>query len=169
MCAVLDLRSFPLHPGQATRVPVPLELHRLTQAGDAYDPLPSKVEGELQITRLASGRLFDLSFHAPTSGPCQRCLGEARLDIEIDGQEYQDDAPELGAEDDMTTPYLTGELLDLDRWAQDALVLAMPLRVLCREDCAGLCPICGVDLNTGTCSCVAESVDERWSALRDLL
>jgi uncharacterized protein len=41
--------------------------------------------------------------------------------------------------------------------------------VLCREDCAGLCPICGVDLNTGTGSCVAESVDERWSALRDLL
>jgi uncharacterized protein len=69
----------------------------------------------------------------------------------------------------MTTPYLTGELLDLDRWAQDALVLAMPLRVLCREDCAGLCATCGTDLNHDTCSCVTETVDERWSALRALL
>lgn len=169
MCAVLDLRSFPLQPGQATRIPVPLELHRFTQAGDAYDPLPAKIEGELRITRLASGRLFDLSFTAPTFGPCQRCLGEARLDLAIEGQEYQDDAPELGSEDDMTTPYLTGELLDLDHWAQDALLLAMPLRVLCKEDCAGLCAICGADLNSETCSCVVETVDERWSALRDLL
>jgi uncharacterized protein len=45
----------------------------------------------------------------------------------------------------------------------------MPLRVLCREDCAGLCAICGADKNSETCSCVAETVDERWSALRDLL
>jgi uncharacterized protein len=45
----------------------------------------------------------------------------------------------------------------------------MPLRVLCREDCAGLCPTCGTDLNHDTCSCVTETVDERWSALRDLL
>ena len=69
----------------------------------------------------------------------------------------------------MTTPYLTGELLDLDHWAQDALLLAMPLRVLCKEDCAGLCAICGADLNSETCGCVVETVDERWSALRDLL
>ena len=69
----------------------------------------------------------------------------------------------------MTTPYLTGELLDLDRWAHDALLLAMPLRVLCREECAGLCPTCGTDLNNGSCDCVVETVDDRWSALRDLL
>jgi uncharacterized protein len=169
MCAVLDLRSYPLNPGQAVLVPVPLELQRFTLAGDPYDPLPAKAVGELQITRLASGRLFDLSFATPVFGPCQRCLGEARLELEVEGQEYQDDAPELGAEDDMTTPYLTGELLDVDRWAHDALLLAMPLRVLCREDCAGLCPVCGTDQNTGSCSCVETSVDERWSALRDLL
>jgi uncharacterized protein len=169
MCAVLDLRSYPLNPGQAAVVPVPLELQRFTQAGDPYDPLPAKVEGELQISRLASGRLFDLSFATPVFGPCQRCLGEARLEIEVEGQEYQDDAPELGAEDDMTTPYLTGELLDVDRWAHDAMLLAMPLRVLCREDCAGLCPVCGVDQNSGSCSCVETTVDDRWAALRDLL
>ena len=169
MCAKLDLRSFPLSAGQATRIPVLLELQRFTLAGDSYDPLPPKVEGELQITRLASGLLFDLHFRAPTFGPCQRCLGEARIDVEVESREYQADAPELGAEDDMTTPYLTGELLDLDRWAHDALLLAMPLRVLCREDCAGLCPTCGTDLNSGTCDCVVETVDDRWSALRVLL
>lgn len=169
ICAVVDLRSYPLNPGQAATVAVPLELQRFTLAGDPYDPLPANVTGELQITRLASGRLFDLSFETPIFGACQRCLGEARIDVIVDGQEYQDDTPELGAEDDMTTPYLTGELLDVDRWAHDALLLAMPLRVLCKEDCAGLCAICGTDQNSGSCSCVETSVDERWSALRDLL
>jgi uncharacterized protein len=169
MCAVLDLRSFPLNPGQAVHVPVPLELQRFTLAGDPYDPLPAKVVGDLQITRMASGRLFDLEFETPVFGACQRCLGEARIQIEVEGQEYQDDSPELGAEDDMTTPYLTGELLDVDRWAHDALLLAMPLRVLCREECEGLCPTCGIDRNSGTCSCVETTVDDRWSALRDLL
>jgi uncharacterized protein len=63
---------------------------------------------------------------------------------------------------------VAGELLDVDRWAQDALLLAMPIKVLCREDCAGLCPTCGADLNAGDCGC--EPVpDERWSKLRDLL
>jgi uncharacterized protein len=169
VCAVLDLRSLPLNAGEATRIAVPLDLTRFTLAGDHYDPLPPHVEGELRFTRLASGKLFDLGFHAVVFGPCQRCLGEARLDIDVEGQEYQADSPELGAEEDMTTPYLTGELLDLDQWAHDALLLAMPLRVLCREDCAGLCPMCGIDLNTQTCSCVTTTVDDRWSALRDLL
>ena len=51
----------------------------------------------------------------------------------------------------------------------DGVLLAMPLRVLCKVECAGLCAICGADLNSQTCSCVVETVDERWSALRDLL
>jgi DUF177 domain-containing protein len=112
MCAMVDLRSYPLHPGQAAHTPIPLELQRFTLGGDPYDPLPPRVEGDLKITRMASGRLFDLAFGATLFGPCQRCLNEARLDLEVEGREYQADAPEPGAEDDMTTPYLDGELLD---------------------------------------------------------
>jgi uncharacterized protein len=169
MCAMVDLRSYPLHPGQAAHIPVPLELQRFTSGGDPYDPLPPRVEGDLKITRMASGRLFDLAFGATIFGACQRCLNEAKVDLEVEGREYQADAPEPGAEDDMTTPYLEGELLDVDRWAHDAMLLAMPLQVVCREDCAGLCPSCGTDLNTGTCDCVETVVDDRWSALEDLL
>ena len=69
----------------------------------------------------------------------------------------------------MTTPYLSGDLLDTDRWGQDTLVLAMPLKVLCREDCAGLCPQCGTDLNVEACACAAREPDERWAKLQDLL
>jgi uncharacterized protein len=169
MCAMVDLRSFPLSPGQAARVPVPLELQRFTLGGDPYDPLPAKVTGELQVTQMAAGRLFDLAFSTPVFGACGRCLGEARIDLDVDGREYQADQPEPGAEEDMTTPYLAGDLLDVDRWAHDALLLAMPLQVLCRDDCAGLCPTCGIDRNTGTCECAETTVDDRWSALRDLL
>ena len=99
-------------------------------------------------------------------GPCQRCLEEARVELDGDGREYQAHQPEPGAEEEMTTPYLAGDLLDTDRWAQDTLVLAMPLKVLCREDCAGLCPQCGVDLNVETCACAVREPDERWAKSR---
>jgi uncharacterized protein len=127
------------------------------------------VPAKLRVTKLTSGLLFDLSFDASVFGPCQRCLEEARIGLSGDSREYQAHKPEPGAEEEMTTPYLTGDLLDTDRWGQDTLVLAMPHKVLCREDCAGLCPQCGQDLNVGTCTCAVREPDERWAKLKDLL
>ena len=79
MCAMVDLRSYPLHPGQAAHIPVPLELQRFSSGGDPYDPLPPRVEGDLKITRMASGRLFDLAFGATRTSrlACQIELTDA--------------------------------------------------------------------------------------------
>src|SRR3712207_3597130 len=120
---MFDLRTLRLAVGDSHREPVELTLAPFTLGGQRYEPLPPKVQGELRITRLTSGLLFDLAFEATAFGPCQRCLEEARIDVDVASREYQAHSPEPGAEDEMTTPYLQGDLLDIDHWARDAVVL----------------------------------------------
>jgi len=166
---VFDLRTLRLAVGDSHRVEIPLALSPFQLGGQRYEPLPVHVRGDLRITRLNSGLLFDLAFEATAFGPCQRCLEEARVEIVASDRAYQADHPEPGAEDEMTTPYLEGELLDTDRWAHDVLVLNVPDKLLCRDDCAGLCPQCGVSLNEEPEHAHAEAPDDRWAKLRDLL
>jgi uncharacterized protein len=166
---MFDLRTLRLAVGESHRQQVPLALVPFTVGGQRYEPVPARVDGDLSVTRLASGMLFDLRFSAEAFGPCQRCLEEARVTLDAGSREYHAHQPEPEAEDEMITPYLQGDLLDVDRWAEDALVLSMPPKVLCREDCAGLCPSCGQNLNDGSCSCTVEVHDERWAKLKDLL
>ena len=82
-------------------------------------------------------------------------------------REYQADEPEV--DDEETTPYLEGELLDVDRWATDSAILALPIVIRCREDCAGLCPQCGADRNARRVRLQAAEPTPAGSALRELL
>jgi uncharacterized protein len=68
----------------------------------------------------------------------------------------------------MTTPYLADDRLDLSAWARDSIALALPDQILCREDCAGLCPVCGKNLNDEPHEHEVEGSDPRWSALSEL-
>ena len=88
------------------------------------------------------------------------------LDIRISGREYQATSP--GESDELRTPYVEKDQLDLSGWARDALVLALPDKILCREGCAGLCPVCGVDLNKSPHEHDDEQLDSRWAALSEL-
>ena len=166
---MFDLRTLRLAVGDTHREQVPLALAPFTIGGQRYEPVPARVDGDLTVTRLASGMLFELHFSAEAFGPCQRCLEEARVSLDAGSREYHAHHPDPETEDEVTSPYLEGDLLDVDHWAQDALVLAMPAKVLCRDDCAGLCPSCGQNLNDGSCTCTVEVHDERWAKLKDLL
>jgi uncharacterized protein len=71
--------------------------------------------------------------------------------------------------EELSSPYVGGSLLDLHSWARDALALALPAQVLCRADCAGLCPECGVDLNTAGPDHRHEAApDPRWERLSEI-
>jgi uncharacterized protein len=61
-----------------------------------------------------------------------------------------------------------GEAIDVDEIVKEQILLAVPTRMLCREDCKGICPECGADKNTGECNCVTDEIDPRWAALKDL-
>ena len=70
--------------------------------------------------------------------------------------------------EELRTPYLDDDRLDLSAWARDAVALALPEQILCRADCAGLCPVCGKDLNAEPHTHDEEQQDSRWAALADL-
>lgn len=124
------------------------------------------------ISRQPSGLLMGLRVAGALTGPCWRCLEEAAVPIEIDATEFSADADgadgaDGGEEPELVSPYLEDERIDAALWARDAFAEAVPPRILCREDCAGLCPGCGADLNAGPCGCAQPPADSRWEALRE--
>ena len=81
-------------------------------------------------------------------------------------REYQAANPD--GSDELRTPYLVDDSLDLAAWARDAVALALPEKILCREDCAGLCPTCGKNLNDEPHTHDEAPADSRWAALESL-
>jgi uncharacterized protein len=107
---------------------------------------------------------------------CDRCLAPSRapLEVEFDARfipqsaaARESDNVELLAEDLGLAAY-EGDSVDVDELVREQILLALPSRNLCREDCKGLCPKCGADLNAGDCSCEQGETDPRWAALADL-
>jgi uncharacterized protein len=161
-----NLRQLKLRSGEEYRDEIELELEPFELGGERYLPVPGTVPAELAITRAATGTLFELSFTTRLHGPCYRCLGDAVLELPIAVREYQATNP--GESDELRTPYLVDDNLDLAAMARDAIALALPDKILCRPDCAGLCPVCGKNLNAEPHAHEEESTDSRWAALEAL-
>jgi DUF177 domain-containing protein len=141
-------------------------LEPLEFGGERYLPVPGTVPAELALTRATTGTVFELAFTARLHGPCYRCLGDAVLELPIRAREYQATNPQ--GSDELGTPYLVDDNLDLAAWARDAVALALPEKILCRTDCAGLCPVCGKSLNDEPHAHDEEPADSRWAALESL-
>jgi uncharacterized protein len=160
-----SLRQLKLRPGEEHRDELEVELPAFAFGGQRYVPVPEKIPAEFVVNRANTGTVFSLAFTTRLHGPCYRCLGDAVLEVPIRVREYQASTPE---DDEMTTPYLVDDLLDVSAWARDAVVLALPDKILCRPDCAGLCPECGKNLNDEPHEHEEERVDPRWAALEAL-
>ena len=161
-----NLRQVKLRSGEEYRDEIELELEPFELGGERYIPVPEKVPAALAITKASTGTVFELGFTARMHGPCYRCLDDAVLEVPIAAREYQATNPE-GA-DELRTPYLRDDNLDLFSWARDAIALELPEKILCRADCAGLCPVCGKNLNTEPHTHEDEPTDSRWAALESL-
>jgi uncharacterized protein len=161
-----NLRQVKLRSGEEYRDEIELELEPFELGGERYLPVPEKVPAQFTITKASTGTVFELGFHARLHGPCFRCLGDAVLELPIAAREYQATNPE--GSDELLTPYLRDENLDLAAWSRDALALALPDKILCRADCAGLCPICGKNLNDEPHMHDEEPTHSRWAALEQL-
>jgi uncharacterized protein len=160
-----DLRQLRLRPGEEHREALEVELPAFEFGGQRYVPMPEQVPAELALTRATTGTVFALTFTVRLHGPCYRCLGDAVLELPIEAREYQAVSPE---DEEMTTPYLADQTLDVSAWARDAVALALPDKILCRPDCAGLCPVCGKNLNDEPHEHVEETADPRWAVLETL-
>ena len=160
-----SLRSLRLRPGEEYRDEKEISLEPLRLGGQRYLPVPERVQAELVVSPVSGGTVFELRYRTRLHGPCYRCLADAVVDAEIAAREYQATSPES---DELRTPYLQNDQLDLTAWARDALALELPDKILCRPDCAGLCPVCGRDLNVDPHIHEDEEPDSRWAALSEL-
>jgi uncharacterized protein len=161
-----DLASLRLSPGEGRRLQLATPIEPLTLGSESYAAQPQLVPVELSVSRMSGGGYaLRLRFSAQVVGPCMRCLKPASPLIEVEAREV--DRP--GGGEELDSPYVHEETLDLAGWARDAFALALPVQILCREDCAGLCPECAADLNeAGPEHRHEQAPDSRWAKLREL-
>jgi uncharacterized protein len=161
----LNLRSLKLRPGEEYRDEHEIVLEPLELGGERYLPVPDTVAAAVVVNPVPSGTVFSVGFPVRLHGPCYRCLQDAVLDLEVGSREYHATSD---TSEEVQSPYVEDDQLDLSAWARDAVSLMLPDKILCRPDCAGLCPVCGRDLNEEPHEHEEERDDPRWAALEEL-
>lgn len=121
-----------------------------------------------------SGLFLDVSFSYSFEAPCARCLeltkgfGRQTAGIQLMQQSLEDVKEETElTDDDMGVCWIEEDEIDLHEIVRQEVAFHLPLRLVCGDDCKGLCPLCGENLNTGRCKC-KEEADPRWSGLDKL-
>jgi uncharacterized protein len=166
---VFDLRPLGRQPGsfrdekRTARVPVDLG------SGLALVPAGAEVALDLRFEAVTEGVLVTGSAVAPLAGECARCLDPLSTTTEVSFQELYRYQPDPGEDEADEERFLDGDRLDLEPAFRDAVVLALPLSPLCREDCPGLCSDCGARLaEAGPDHGHGADTDPRWGPLRQL-
>jgi uncharacterized protein len=162
----IDLRRIYLRPGEVRDARVDLDLEPFLLGGQRYGVSPPTVPAEVRISQVAGARMFDLALRAHVVGPCMRCLSFAEVDVDVTAREFHD--PDAAPGDELGSEYVVEELLRVGTWARDAIALEIPDKILCRPECAGLCPVCGKDLNVEPHEHADLETDPRWAALEQL-
>ncbi len=143
-----DIRSLRFDDsGEAWRK-LPVEVAPFVFGGVDYEVPGGMVDVDLTAGRVGGNVTLIAEFVTSVTGPCQRCLGEAAIPVNVRAVEYvRHGESEVDDEDDGEAGYVSSSTLELDRWVRDLIAEALPDKLLCTEGCLGLCPVCGADLN----------------------
>jgi uncharacterized protein len=161
----LDVGALLLSSGEGRRIELDVPVEAFDFGGQRYAVPGEQVHATLDVSHTTTGYSLRLRFETALEGPCMRCLEPAGHEVGVDAREV--DQP--GGGEELNSPYLEADELDLMAWARDALALALPTQIVCREDCLGLCAVCGENLNqAGPDHAHEREPDPRWAALREL-
>ena len=133
-------------------------------------PITKKAPIDIRIANRENKRLLiqgdvDLT----VSIPCSRCLEDVPTDIHISvDKELELNGSEVNDEEMEVTDYLIGLNLDIDKLIYGEILVNWPMKVLCKEDCKGICKVCGMNLNKGNCDCQRTELDPRMAAIQDV-
>jgi uncharacterized protein len=161
-----DLGGLHMHSGEGRCLELTVEVDPFELGGERYAVVPDPTPVRIDVSRTTGeGYALRLRFDATLAGPCMRCLQDATPTFTVDAREVS----QPGETDELDSPYVAAGVLDLHSWARDGLALALPATLLCRPECAGLCPDCGVDLNAaGPDHAHERPHDPRWQKLSQL-
>ena len=155
---------------KVVQIEAPIELVRFDYLGDSYE-FAHKNPVDLTITNLDNKMvMLEGSTNISLTLFCSRCLKEITYPMDIDFQKEIDFnlSEEERAEGLDETNYIIGYNLDVDILIYDEVLIGFPMRLLCSEDCKGLCKNCGINLNKETCDCDTTVYDPRMSVIRDI-
>lgn len=168
-----------------------IEVERLAETGESFahtygpDELSledelARLTGEANVSGWAKRKRDEVSVSGKIGGTvevvCDRCLTPVAATVEVEfdvaflpreREAALTENVELQAEDLAVSFYEDGAV-DVDELVREQILLALPTRQLCREECRGLCPVCGKNVNVEQCSCQQGETDPRWAALADL-
>jgi uncharacterized protein len=166
-----DLVSATLEMGTPERFELELYLPPIHIAGQDYRFHPEKVPAQLSVILLENGYMLAMHFNCSLAGACWRCLEQAELELDVEVEDFfEAELPpieDIGEEEEPSFWYSEDGLLNLSAWAHDAVAEQLPPKILCTEECKGLCPQCGANLNLKQCGCEPPR-DYRWEKLKDL-
>jgi uncharacterized protein len=158
-----ELAPLGLRSGDGRRLDLHAAIDPFDYGGEPYAVTPALVPVRVDVSRTTgNGWALRLRFTAGLEGPCMRCLEPASPDFEVDVREVN----QPGGGDELSSPY--GEELQLAQWVRDALALALPVQLTCREECLGLCGQCGANLNEDPDHRHEAAPDPRWAKLGEL-
>lgn len=136
----------------------------------------SRLQGKVSLTRTDRGILVKGVLDTGVELTCSRCLGIFQCPLALDIEEEYFPTVDVASGAPLPLPDESGLFtidanheLDLTEAVQQYAMLAMPMKPLCRQDCAGLCPVCGQNLNLGACKCLPLEADPRWAELKRII
>lgn len=168
-----------------------IELDKLEQSGSRfahrYEPeeilldeeharltKPPEITG--RVSREGGGVRLKGKVTASAEIDCDRCLNVVAVPVEVDfdvkyvtARDYEAGDAAALQEEDLGLSVFDGETIDVDELVREQVLLALPARALCKEECKGLCPVCGADRNANPCACESREVDPRWAGLKQVM
>ena len=167
----LDLEKLEESGGRFARVYESADL----QFDDSDLTLTKPIEVRGRVRRRGNEAELIGEIHTTVAIACSRCLKAVELQVDVNFDERfvdtiawrEEEQHELLSED-LNLAVFDGETIDLDDLIKEEILLSLPARILCSEDCQGLCPVCGIDRNKATCNCETKPNDSRWEKLRDI-
>lgn len=168
---IIDLNDLLKNIDKKSLIPASVDFHEIDNGASSFKVnLPDIID--ITIINDGGRRLgISLNTTANVIIPCDRCLTpvDNAIDISVD-EEYRISNGELVFEaDDDEITFIENNLLDVDKLLCEWILLSWPTKVLCRDDCKGICPVCGQNLNERDCGCDREVPDPRSQMFRDLL
>lgn len=130
--------------------------------------LISEIDIDIELTRVLREISVLGKIGFSIESPCSRCLETVRLDFKPDVRLLISPSEKISDEDDLDHETYSGDEIDLSNYLREQIAMTLPVKVICSDDCKGLCPNCGTNLNKETCGCDKQWVDPRFAALKKL-
>ena len=152
-----------------------IEYSEPLRANNLLKPV-GNVRASLQLQRVSEELTITGSISATVSLQCSRCLieFEKKLSFDVDLlylpiEEMGDDEAHELSPDESEIAFYRNDEIDIEDVIREQLILNLPMKPLCSDECKGLCPVCGTDLNLNSCECIANRIDPRFEILKKLL